>query len=66
LLALSYGFSQLTIGQSATAFLAVPVLLLLLGLLYGASFVGQGLGFDQMVRLRDALQRLAVTREVES
>jgi hypothetical protein len=65
LIASSYGFSQLTLGQSPTALFVLPVLTVLLGLLYGASFVGQGLGFDQMVRLRDALQRLAGTREVE-
>jgi hypothetical protein len=65
LIALSYGFSQLTLGQSPTAFFVLPGAALLFGLLYGASFVGQGLGFDQMVRLRDALQRLAVTREVQ-
>jgi hypothetical protein len=64
LIALSFGFSQLTLGQSPTAFLSLPVAALLFGLLYGASFVGQGLGFDQMVRLRDALQHLAVTREI--
>ena len=65
LIALCYGFAQLTLGESPTALLVLPAALVLLGLLYGASFVGQGLGFDQMVRLRDTLQRLAATREVE-
>ncbi len=63
LLALAFGASQLMLGQSPTALLGLPVLVVLAGLVYGASFVGQGLGSDQMYRLRATLEELTETRE---
>ncbi len=53
--ALLFGIVQWTLGQSPTALLATPLLAILAGLVYGASFVGQGLGSDQMYVLRSTL-----------
>ena len=57
--ALMFGLVQWTLGQSPVALLATPVLALLAGLVYGASFVGQGLGSEQMYFLRATLVQLA-------
>jgi hypothetical protein len=59
LLALAFGASQSIVGETPTAFLALPVLAVLAGLVFGASFVGQGLGSDQMYRLRAKLVELS-------
>jgi hypothetical protein len=49
---------QWWLGQTPSALLVAPALALLAGLVYGASFVGQGLGADQMYFLRATLTRL--------
>jgi hypothetical protein len=61
--ALMFGFAQLYIGQDATALWFVPGALALTGLVYGASFVGQGLGSEQMYLLRATLTRVAEAKE---
>jgi formate-dependent nitrite reductase membrane component NrfD len=53
--ALIFGAVQLSLAQSPTAFLVAPIAALVGGLVYGASFVGQGFGHAQMYFLRAAL-----------
>lgn len=65
LLALAFGVSQVLVGQPPTALYAVPAFALLAGLVFGASFVGQGLGSDQMYRLRATLEELTETGRVD-
>jgi hypothetical protein len=55
---LVWGFVQRTLGQSPTALLIAPLAGLAAALVYGASFVGQGLGSDQMYLLRATLESL--------
>lgn len=57
--ALLFGLVQWSLGQSPVALLAAPGLGVLAGLVYGASFVGQGLGSEQMYLLRATLVQLA-------
>lgn len=64
LIALAFGVSQWTIGQPPTAFWVVPAALVLSGFVYGASFIGQGLGFEQMYELRKTLTELTEAREI--
>lgn len=53
--ALIFGFVQLSLDQSPTALFVAPAAGAVAALVYGASFVGQGLGYDQMYFLRSAL-----------
>lgn len=57
--ALVWGFVQSTLGQPPRAALVAPAALVAAGLVYGASFVGQGLGSEQMYLLRSTLEKLA-------
>ena len=50
-----FGLVQLSIGQSPWALLVAPGTAVLGALVYGASFVGQGLGSEQMYFLRATL-----------
>ncbi|GAB4207907.1 MAG: hypothetical protein OHK0013_25890 [Sandaracinaceae bacterium] len=50
-----FGIGQWMVGQTPTALLVAPGAAVLAGLVYGASFVGQGLGSEQMYFLRHAL-----------
>lgn len=65
LIALAYAVSQVMLGQSPTALYVAVGTSVLGGLTYGASFVGQGLGSDQMYHLRAALVELSEAEEVE-
>lgn len=56
--ALAFGMVQLWLDQTPTALLAAPALAVLAALVYGASFVGQGLGSDQIYLLRSTLTRI--------
>lgn len=58
LLAMAYGYSQHTLGESPSALYALPVVLVLAALTYGVPFIGQGLGFGQMYQLRSTLEDL--------
>jgi hypothetical protein len=57
--ALCYGGAQMTLGEAPWAFAGVPVALLLAGLTYGAAFLGQGLGAEDMYELRTFVDRVA-------
>jgi hypothetical protein len=54
-----YGIAQWTLDRTPTAFFVAPVAAVLAALVYGASFVGQGLGSEQMYFLRATLTTLA-------
>lgn len=55
-----WGASQSILGRSPWALYLTPIAVVFAGLVYGASFVGQGLGSEQMYRVRafldDALE----------
>lgn len=59
-----YGLAQLGLGQAPWAFAAAGAALALVGLVYAAAFVGQGLSAGQMYELRRVLDA-AVERAVE-
>jgi len=52
---LMYGFAQLSLGQPPTAFVVPVAALALAGFVYGAAFIGQGLGADEVYQLRGYL-----------
>lgn len=52
-----FGISQWMVGSEPWSLLLTPFSLILSGLVYGASFVGQGLGALQMQELRGFLER---------
>ncbi len=53
-----FGIAQLTLKQQPTAFFVAPAAAVLAGLVFGASFVGQGLGSEQMYFLRATLAKV--------
>lgn len=57
---LSYAIVQMTLGQTPWAFLAVPAAAALVGFVYGATLIGQGLGAEQMYRMRSLIDRACV------
>lgn len=57
---LSYGIVQVTLGQFPWAFLIVPVAAALFGFVYGATLIGQGLGAEQMYKMRSLIDRACV------
>jgi uncharacterized integral membrane protein len=57
---LSYGIVQYTLGQSPWALLVVPVAVALFGFVYGATLIGQGLGAEQMYKMRSLIDRACV------
>ncbi len=57
--AVMFGLVQWSLGQRPLALLVAPALGVVAGLVYGASFVGQGLGSEQMYLLRATLAQLA-------
>lgn len=54
-----YGGAQIILGEPPWAFVGVPVALLLAGFTYGAAFIGQGLGSEDMYELRTFVERVA-------
>jgi hypothetical protein len=56
---LCYGGAQITLGQTPWAFVAFPVALALAAFTYGAAFLGQGLGAEDMYELRSFVERVA-------
>ena len=64
LIAACWGASQWILGQPPTALLVAPGAAALAGLVYGVSFVGQGLGSEQMYMLRSTLTELSEGDEV--
>ena len=51
-----FGIGQWMVGQAPTALFVAPGAAVLAGLVYGASYVGQGLGSEQMYFLRHSLE----------
>jgi hypothetical protein len=49
---LSYGIVQHTLGQGPWSLLIVPACAALFGFVYEATLIGQGLGAEQMYRMR--------------
>ncbi|MCA8963267.1 MAG: hypothetical protein H6838_14425 [Planctomycetes bacterium] len=54
-----YGGAQLILGEAPWAFWGVPVAVVLAGFVYGAAFIGQGLGAEDMYELRSVVDRIA-------
>lgn len=52
-----YGAAQLTMGTTPWALWLTPIAAVLAGLVFGAAYVGQGLGAEQMYVLRAFLER---------
>ena len=63
LFALIFGVVQWSLGQPPVALYVAPGAALVAGLVYGASFVGQGLGYEQMHFLRTTLTETIEARE---
>jgi len=57
---LSYGIVQHTLGQTPWALLVVPAAVALFGFVYGATLIGQGLGAEQMYKMRSLIDRACV------
>lgn len=55
----SYGYAQMLVEETPWAFLGVPIAFLFGGLTYGAAFIGQGLGAEDMHELRSFVERVA-------
>ncbi|MBX7196918.1 MAG: hypothetical protein K1X94_33015 [Sandaracinaceae bacterium] len=60
-----FGVGQWMVGQTPTALFVAPAAATLAGLVYGASYVGQGLGQDQMYFLRHSLEHTLDGVELE-
>lgn len=56
---LVFGAAQLSMGASPWALYLTPIAAFLAALVYGAAYVGQGLGADQMYELRRFLEDCA-------
>ena len=63
---LMYGFSQWWLGWTPWALAIAPASLAMIGFVYGAAFIGQGLGAAQMYELRSFLDRAAAEGEAET
>lgn len=59
LMAGCYGYAQWTAQQHPWAFYLVGAAVVLTGLTYGAAFLGQGLGAEDMYELRSFVDRVA-------
>lgn len=57
--ALVFGVSQAMLGWSPWALWGVPAFLALIAFVYGAVFIGQGLGAEEMHVLRSVVERCA-------
>lgn len=55
LFSILFGLVQWSLGQTPLALYVAPAAALVAGLVYGASFVGQGLGHEQIYFLRSTL-----------
>ena len=54
---LLFGFVQWSLGWSPWALWSVPIAALMIGSVYVVALIGQRLGYDQMVQLRDFLDQ---------
>lgn len=57
--ALVFGVSQASLGWSPWALWGVPAFIALIAFVYGAVFIGQGLGAEEMHVLRSVVERCA-------
>lgn len=64
-LCIAWGISQWILGRSPTGLYIAPGGAVIAGLVYGASYVGQGLGSEQMYLLRATLVELSDAHELE-
>jgi hypothetical protein len=64
--AVLFGLVQWSLDQPASALWIAPCSAVLAGLVYGASFVGQGLGSEQMYFLRATLTHWIAAHEAEA
>ncbi|HHI79739.1 MAG TPA: hypothetical protein ENK02_07140 [Planctomycetes bacterium] len=55
---LVYGLAQWSTNESPWALLVTPAAIALMGFTYGAAFIGQGLGSEQMFFLRSFTERV--------
>jgi hypothetical protein len=60
-----FGLTQWTLGHSPTALYVAPAAAVTAALVYGASYVGQGLGAEQMYFLRATITTLSEGEDVE-
>jgi hypothetical protein len=65
LFATIYGIVQWSLGQPPVALFVAPGAAVLAALVFGASFVGQGLGVEQMYFLRSTLTEAVEGEETE-
>ena len=56
---LMYGFAKLTVDESPWPMLLLPICLALIGFVYGAAFIGQGLTTDDMYEMRAFVDEVA-------
>jgi hypothetical protein len=63
--ALAFGVAQLIMHTTPTGLFASPAGAVLAGLAYGASYVGQGLGSEQMYLMRATMAELAEVHDHE-
>jgi hypothetical protein len=56
----SYGIVQYTLGQPIWGFWIVPASVAMFGFVYGATLIGQGLGAEQMYKMRSLIDRACV------
>jgi hypothetical protein len=54
-----YGFAKLTVDESPLAMLLLPICLALIGFVYGAAFIGQGLTINDMYEMRAFVDEVA-------
>lgn len=54
-----WGGAQMILKEPPWAFVGVPIALLLAGFTYGAAFIGQGLGAEDMYTMRTFVERVA-------
>lgn len=60
-----YGGAQMILDEDPWAFVGVPIALALAGFTYGAAFIGQGLGSDDMYELRHFVDAVVAASETQ-
>ncbi len=56
---LMFGFAKMTVEESPAAMLLAPICLALIGFVYGAAFIGQGLTTNDMYEMRAFVDEVA-------
>lgn len=60
-----YGGAQMILDQAPWAFVGVPIAIGLAAFTYGAAFIGQGLGSDDMYELRHFVDEVVAASEAQ-